>query len=286
MDKTLVYEIGIDEAGRGPVLGSMIYGGAIWPEGFENNTIIKQSALNDSKKLTEEERDQLMLMLKGLKLKNKMDYHTIDLDPKTLSSTMMGDNGISLNDVSHNAAIKIIHHFLSLGVKISTVYVDVVGPQERYQNLLETVFKGKGLKFVVEKKADAKFKVVSAASIVAKTLRDRILREWKFEENVEIDSDFGCGYPSDPLTKSWLQRNCDHVFGLPTLVRYSWKTCEHVLEQKCVPFKFLDNELEIDSDKLRQYSVDVPKSFKSSINKYDLYMDFKDTFGTEKDFVL
>lgn len=76
--------------------------------------------------------------------------------------------------------------------------------------------------------------------------RDWILEEWKFEENLEIDRIFGCGYPADELTKSWLLRNMDKVFGFPTLVRYSWKTCKVLLADNKVNYKIYNPEIEID----------------------------------------
>ena len=86
------------------------------------------------------------------------------------------------------------------------------------------------IEIVVESKADFNFPVVSAASICAKVTRDSVLAGWKFPEQKEIDTDFGCGYPGDPKAKQWLKRHLDTTFGFPTLVRFSWKTCYSILE--------------------------------------------------------
>ena len=78
--------------------------------------------------------------------------------------------------------------------------------------------------FTVESKADAKYKCVSAASIVAKFWRDEELENWRFiEPHLQAVQDdefvpgmggaiskdrlfqFGCGYPSDKHTKAWLR---------------------------------------------------------------------------------
>lgn len=84
-----------------------------------------------------------------------------------------------------------------------------------------------------ESKADDKYPVVSAASIVAKVSRDLQLNTWVFKEAMavgqEFDHEFGCGYPSDPKSKIWLQKHCDDVFGFPSLVRFSWKTCKDMI---------------------------------------------------------
>jgi len=78
------------------------------------------------------------------------------------------------------------------------------------------------MKITVAKKADDLYKVVSAASIMAKVTRDNILKYWKFQEIGDFDFKFGSGYPSDPYSKGWLLRNVDPVFGFPNVVRFSW----------------------------------------------------------------
>jgi ribonuclease H2 subunit A len=47
-----------------------------------------------------------------------------------------------------------------------------------------------------------------------------------------FDRNFGSGYPSDPITKKWLLGNVDYVFGFPSIVRFSWKTCSQLLSGK------------------------------------------------------
>jgi ribonuclease H2 subunit A len=50
--------IGIDEAGRGPVLGSMVYTAAFWP--VSEDAEIQKMGFNDSKQLKGGERDRLL----------------------------------------------------------------------------------------------------------------------------------------------------------------------------------------------------------------------------------
>ena len=97
----------------------------------------------------------------------------------------------------------------------------------------------------MESKADFNHPVVSAASICAKVTRDTVLREWTFSEKKDIDKEYGCGYPSDPKAKEWLKRNLDPVFGYPTLVRFSWKTCYSILEENKMDINWFDK---VDSD--------------------------------------
>ena len=69
-----------------------------------------------------------------------------------------------------------------------------------FQQKLSQIFPE--LKITVEKKADALYPVVSAASICAKVSRDRALKAWRFQEGIEATSeDFGSGYPNGRFFK-------------------------------------------------------------------------------------
>lgn len=73
-------------------------------------------------------------------------------------------------------------------------YLDTVGDPDKYRIKLSERFPS--IKFVVSKKADSLFPIVSGASIVAKVTRDRALKEWLVEETGEdINRNFGSGYP-------------------------------------------------------------------------------------------
>ena len=70
---------------------------------------------------------------------------------------------------------------------------------------------------------------VSAASICAKVPRDKILQNWVFEDHrLSQNRDWGCGYPSDELTKQWMRDHLHPVFGWPDLVRFSWGPAKDV----------------------------------------------------------
>ena len=74
---------------------------------------------------------------------------------------------------------------------------------------------------------------------VLKVVRDQVLKKWQFpEKGIGFSSDFGSGYPSDPNTKAWLEDNVDPVFGFPTLVRFSWSTCQKLLDKRALDVKW------------------------------------------------
>lgn len=70
--------------------------------------------------------------------------------------------------MSHKAAMDMIKELLRLNIKVSEVYIDTVGDPVKYEAKLRSVFSFTSIKFKVAKQADATFKCVSAASIVAK----------------------------------------------------------------------------------------------------------------------
>ncbi|KAF0314393.1 Ribonuclease H2 subunit A [Amphibalanus amphitrite] len=151
----------------------------------------------------------------------------------------------NLNWMSHDAAIALISRAREAGVNVTQVFVDTVGPPEKYQAKLEARFPG--LQITVSKKADALFPTVSAASICAKVVRDRALETWRCPETVPMDvTKLGSGYPADPQTKRFLAEGMDPVFGFPSLVRFSWSTCQTLLDKSAVGVQWEESDEEID----------------------------------------
>lgn len=88
-------------------------------------------------------------------------------------------------------------------------------------------------------RADAAYPVVSAASIVAKVVRDRAVRSI----SEELGEDVGSGYPTDPVTKAFLERWTRDHGDLPPHTRRSWATARK-MQSMCKITK-LDNWTEI-----------------------------------------
>ncbi|VDM21873.1 unnamed protein product [Hydatigera taeniaeformis] len=154
--------LGIDEAGRGPVLGPMLYACAVAPLSKKN--ALKEMGLADSKQLTEERREEL---LKQMLNENDWIAYTIHaISPMEITEKMLSSQKVSLNVISQNAAIGLIRSAIDQAVNLKEVYVDTVGKAEVYQAYLGSIFPD--LKIVVESKADATYPIVSAASIYAK----------------------------------------------------------------------------------------------------------------------
>jgi len=227
--------LGIDEAGRGPVLGPMVYGVCYLP--LAKSEDLKNLGVDDSKVLTEEQREKLF----GLIHKNSdyLGWSIEVLSPMFISNCMFKRPKVSLNEVSHNSAINLVKRVLAQGVKLAEIYVDTVGPPEKYEAKLSEIFPT--IKCTVAKKADSLYPSVSAASIAAKVCRDRALKAWKFPEGIDI-TNWGSGYPGDAVTKNFLVNTINPVFGFPGIVRFSWSTAEKIIVEKCVTANWEEEE--------------------------------------------
>lgn len=218
----------------------MVYGIAFCP--LESAEVLKTLGCADSKQLTEEKRDIIFNDL------NTKDYAkdtigwAIDvISPNSISTSMLRRAKHSLNEVSMDSAIALIHKAIELGVNIAEVYVDTVGPPEKYEDKLSKIFPD--FKITVAKKADSTYPIVSAASICAKVSRDHALKVWQFREgNLVTEPAIGSGYPGDPVTKKFLRENIDPIFGFPRIVRFSWSTAENVLMTGANEMVFEDEE--------------------------------------------
>lgn len=158
----------------------------------------------------------------------------------------------NLNEMAHDATIKLIRNVLDKNINleevkyyvadsldtidvltiISQVYVDPVGPSASYKTKLQSHFPG--IAFTIEPKADSIYPIVSAASICAKVTRDQIVQNWVWTENDmdgKVSKNFGSGYPADPNTVKWMDENEDDFFGFPSIMRFSWKTISTRMQQ-------------------------------------------------------
>jgi len=239
--------LGIDEAGRGPVLGPMTYGCAFWNP--EDEHLIPKG-FTDSKQLDKNTRSSLFSRIKAC---SSMGFVLRVLHASEISRNMLRASPYNLNAMSHDSAMEMIQAVLDAGVKIETAYIDTVGIPENYKRKLEQEFRGHEINFVVETKADANYGPCSAASVVAKVCRDSIIEAWTWSEDGFVPEDgmnYGSGYPSDPRCKTWLGKNCaDSVFCFPDFVRFSWGPAKLAVKEKGVKVKWQAEEEDENGEK-------------------------------------
>ncbi|KAH3705449.1 ribonuclease H2 subunit A-like [Dreissena polymorpha] len=239
MCKTEPCWLGIDEAGRGPVLGPMVYGTCYSPVSKKEE--LKALGFADSKTLTEEQRDSIFEQLSGAR--EIIGWMVELLSPTYISNSMLRRSKYNLNALSHDCAIGLIEKVLAAGVQVSEIYVDTVGDPGKYQEKLKGLFPG--IDITVAKKADADYQIVGAASICAKVARDKAVKNWTFIEGLQFEgNNYGSGYPGDPNTKKFMAESLDKVFGFPQFVRFSWSTASKIIEKQGVTFRWEDDEEE------------------------------------------
>ena len=168
--------MGIDEAGRGPVMGPMVYCGFVCS--VDHEPMLRNTGFTDSKALTPAKREQL---LKKAEHDRKCAWFVRVLSPARLSRDMLRMNKVNLNVISHCTACALVRAALSTGLHVTKLRVDTVGDPGKYQKMLEGAFP-QIPDVVVAAKADATFPSVGAASIVAKCTRDTITSNWCFRE--------------------------------------------------------------------------------------------------------
>ncbi|WP_088856545.1 ribonuclease HII [Thermococcus siculi] len=203
---------GIDEAGRGPVIGPMVIAAVVVDE--KNVPKLEELGVKDSKRLTPRRRERLFDEI----IRLLDDYAILELWPDEIDSR----EG-TLNEFEVENFVKALN---SLKVKPDVVYIDAADVKE--ERFGEDIRKGLdfGAEIVAEHKADDKFVPVSAASIIAKVTRDRAIEALK-EEYGEI----GSGYPSDPRTRAFLENYFREHGDFPPIVRRSWKTLKKIEEK-------------------------------------------------------
>ena len=228
--------LGVDEAGRGPVLGPMVYACAVCPQ--RELGWLGGLGLADSKVLKEERREQLFELMAG---DARVGARAEVLSAAEISAQMLRREKVSLNAMAMESTYALIDSVLAAGCHVTEAYIDTLGDPKAHRERLARRFPG--IAFTVETKADAKYPIVSAASVVAKVSRDRAVRDFEFAEaGVSISRELGSGYPADPATKKWLLEHCDPVFGFPNLVRFSWQTAKTIITEHGEEARFVHDE--------------------------------------------
>ncbi len=203
---------GIDEAGRGPLIGDMFM--AIIVMERDRLVLLKELGVKDSKKLSKNRREIL--------------FPQIVLNSLIVSVARATPNQIdreNLNTLELNMACKLIKTVSKLHT-INAIYIDAFSEPETLKIALN---KNCGIPkdaLIIKYNADSEFLIVSAASIIAKTLRDTHIALLK-----KFYGEFGSGYPSDHRTILWIKHYLKEYNEIPPIVRRSWRTINKILSQ-------------------------------------------------------
>ncbi len=208
--------VGVDEAGRGPVLGPLVMVALAIKE--ENKKKLEWLGVKDSKLISRQVREELFERIREV----VDDFRVEVIEPDAIDLSLNSD-GSNLNWLEADTSARMVSEMKPDKVIIDCPSINLVAYKEYFLNKVDD--KIKGAEFIVEHKADFNYIVVAAASVIAKVIRDRII------ENLhsEVGYDFGSGYLTDPKTQSFLQQYHEEF---PQLFRRSWKSYKNVVEAK------------------------------------------------------
>lgn len=210
--------IGIDDAGRGPLIGSMIVAGVLIQQDKESE--LKNLGAKDSKLLAHSARIKLSSLIES----ESQDNSVIKISPQEIDSAVLGKE--NLNTLEARKMAEVINKLNDKKKKIRVI-VDCpsVNIVKWRLKLLSFIEYKENLEVVCEHKADFNHPVVSAASILAKVARedevDKIKREY---------GNIGSGYPSDPVTKQFLKEQGSRLKD-SGIFRKSWATWTEMFPQ-------------------------------------------------------
>lgn len=227
--------LGVDDAGRGPVIGPMCLAGVLIKKEKESN--LKLAGAKDSKLLSPSQRENILNQIKNI-----TPNFTFKLISPSEIDTGMG-MGLNLNQVEALASASIINDLtlklspsekLKLKIILDCPSINTEGWKQQLMGFIKDKSLEKNI--LCEHKADFNYPVVSAASILAKVTRDGEIEKLK----ELIGEDFGSGYPSDPYTKAFLEK---HVldFKKERIFRESWATWQKARD-KALGYKEKDSK--------------------------------------------
>ncbi|MDP6931330.1 MAG: ribonuclease HII [Myxococcota bacterium] len=200
--------LGLDEAGRGSVLGPLVVGAFYCAA--HNLPRLAPAGAADSKTLTRKRRETALTAL--------IELGTAE----TVSITARQIDQENINTLEENAFIELILRF-----RPERVYLDAPVAPRGIPALVARIRSRVGdVELVVEPKADGRYPVVGAASIAAKVHRDAAIRDL---------GAVGSGYPSDPVTRDWIRGFLERGDPLPACVRSRWGTLDRLRQESLFP---------------------------------------------------
>jgi ribonuclease HII len=202
---------GIDEAGKGPVLGPMCIAGLLMDDAA-NGALLKLG-VKDSKLLTPKKREVLDREIKEIARK----YFVLEVSAFQIDQLR---KIMTMNEIMVVCYVKVLEE-----LRPDHAFVDAADViAQRFGENIKKKYT-REITITSEHEADVRYPIVSAASILAKVQRDMLVKEL----GEKIDADIGSGYPSDPKTILFLENWVNEHGSLPDFARSSWETSRRIL---------------------------------------------------------
>lgn len=207
---------GVDEAGRGSVIGPLIVAGIIIKQSKIKKLV--DIGVKDSKQVSRKKRNILFYEILDI-----VEFTCIyKIEPAIIDNNVYVKN---LNKLEGKVMGTIINH-----LEADVTYVDSCDVNtNRYTDLIRSHLKSSNnnMRLIVMHKADILNIVVSAASIIAKVIRDKEIEmiQREFEK-------IGSGYPSDKKTMEFIRTCIIDQNNCPSFIRKSWKPVKNLFRIK------------------------------------------------------
>ncbi len=225
---------GGDEAGRGAVLGPLVVSIVSIAKGKEKK--LSEIGVRDSKILTRRKREYLYDEIYAIA--NEIKVYKIT--PQEINEAMK--NNISLNELEAMHFAKLVD---SAKTQIQKLFLDspdiiperfgirvsMYSQRPAKVHGVRSKAEENAMRIVAEHKADSKYPVVSASSIISKVVRDREIAAIKKKLRIDI----GSGYPSDATTISAIRSNLENT-ALGSQLREYWQTLKSIRQLKITEF--------------------------------------------------
>lgn len=208
---------GIDEAGRGPVIGPLVMVAIAIKE--EDQKKLEWLGVKDSKLLSRHVREELFERIH--EIAHDFRIEVVEPDAIDLSLTEKESN---LNWLEAETSARLVSELNPDKIIVDCPSINIESYKKFFESKLSQGIK-ENCELLVEHKADLNHIVVAAASVIAKVIRDR----WIEKIKLEIGKDFGSGYMSDPKTQEFLGLYHDKY---PHLFRKQWKSYQRIEEKK------------------------------------------------------
>lgn len=202
---------GIDEAGRGAVIGPLVIAGVSFKQHKINK--LKELGIVDSKMLTPKKREVLFEKI----VKEADSIFICRIKPFLIDSYVKNNR---LNKLEAKFMTIISDNLIANKIIIDSCDINL----ERFKSEIKNNMKNNKITIYTFHKADQDSVIVSAASIIAKVTRDKEIKKINDILNQEV----GSGYPSDPKTKIFLDTNYLSIQSHP-FIRQSWKPIKFMI---------------------------------------------------------
>ena len=204
---------GVDEAGRGPMIGPLVVCGVLVDS--DKLDTMSKLGIRDSKTLSAKRRESLDNEIRQIAFKIEIELI------KASEIDSLRSKKINLNEIEVRAFVKVVKK-----LRPAELYLDAADVKaERFGSVIgeRSGLRSIGCKIISEHKADSKYTIVAAASIVAKVKRDSMIQDLHTKYG-----DFGSGYPSDPKSIKFVQQFIQSGEKLPDIIRSSWKSISRI----------------------------------------------------------